>query len=145
MCSHTKLVLQADPLEAFMAEINQTNQSEAAAAPAEKKAHLELDEDADHVADFLEVCPNPNPNPNPSLSCWRHESCVAVAVAATMQHQCIMCRGLALFDVVECNRHADRGALSGLPLLLPQTGTTPTKKSTLQQQLLMMELRLSMT
>lgn len=58
-------VLQDDPLEAFMAEINQTNQSEAAAVPMEKKAHLELDEDADHVADFLEVCFTWTP-----LSCW---------------------------------------------------------------------------
>ncbi|KAK9816276.1 hypothetical protein WJX74_010687 [Apatococcus lobatus] len=44
-----------DPLEAFMAEINQTNQSEDAAQLAQKKAHLELDEDADNVADFLEA------------------------------------------------------------------------------------------
>lgn len=70
-------VLQDDPLEAFMAEINQTNQSEAAAVPAEKKSHLELDEDADHVADFLEVCPNTHTSP---LS-------FAAAVAATPQRQ----------------------------------------------------------
>ena len=51
-------VAQADPLEAFMAEINQTQQSEATAQPAEKKAFLALDEDVDNVADFLEVCSN---------------------------------------------------------------------------------------
>lgn len=47
--------MQDDPLEAFMAEINQTAQSEASVKPAEKRVDIELDEDADNVADFMEV------------------------------------------------------------------------------------------
>ncbi len=47
--------LQDDPLEAFMAEINQTAEADAGKATASRKVNLELDEDADNVADFLEV------------------------------------------------------------------------------------------
>ena len=49
-------MLQEDPLEAFMAEINQTAESEAVAKPLMKNTNIELDEDADNVVPLSELC-----------------------------------------------------------------------------------------
>ena len=46
-----------DPLDAFMAELSDVEkQSEAPAPDKKRKADVALDEEADNVADFMEVC-----------------------------------------------------------------------------------------
>lgn len=46
-----------DPLDAFMAELRHVEKQSEAPAPDKKhKADVALDEEADNVADFMEVC-----------------------------------------------------------------------------------------
>lgn len=48
---------EEDPLDAFMAELRDVEkQSEAPAPDKKRKADVALDEEADNVADFIEVC-----------------------------------------------------------------------------------------
>lgn len=55
--SHTSMSQEDDPLDAFMAELrNVEKQSEAPAPDKKRKADVALDEEADNVADFMEVC-----------------------------------------------------------------------------------------
>ena len=51
-------VQEDDPLDAFMADLNNMDKQPVAAAVPDKKrkADVGLDEEADNVADFLEVC-----------------------------------------------------------------------------------------
>ena len=55
--SQCRLLQEDDPLDAFMADLNNMDTQLAAPDVANKKrkADVELDEEADNVADFLEV------------------------------------------------------------------------------------------
>ncbi len=54
---HMSLSQEDDPLDAFMAELRDVEkQSEAPAPDKKRKADVALDEEADNVADFMEVC-----------------------------------------------------------------------------------------
>jgi hypothetical protein len=54
---HMSMSQEDDPLDAFMAELHDVEKQPEAAAPDKKrKADVALDEEADNVADFMEVC-----------------------------------------------------------------------------------------